>query len=204
MNSQEYADFREAMFGEPYMVWHDGAGFEEICAEWERDPVRVEAMLLQGLSEGDSLAADSIRELPLDAAATARFVSALADVPAGGSMAVSVGESLARLTGDEAHATMVAQVLTGAGFWSGKIDAARALSRFAATDEVIAALEHGMVDAEYLVRYHSANALLVHAGDPEQDLSQHQDDFGVIVADEPAGWQLLADRYGAAARARLT
>ena len=203
MGDRSWADFRLTTFGEPYMVWHDGADFGQLLVEWERDPDLVEAMLLDGLAQGDPLAAEAIRELPLDEAAAERLIDALRAAPWGAAMAVEVGQSLARLTGDEAHTEAVAAVLTSDEHWGDRLDAAMALARFTPTSSLISALERGLIDDEYLVRYHSANSLLAYGGVEQPDISTLDDDFAVVVSGEEAALLALRDRLGAAARARL-
>lgn len=191
------------MFGPPYDVWHDGADFATLAAECRRDPALVERMLLAGLGEGDALAAEAVRELPLDPAATRRFVAALRAAPSTPAMAVEVGRSLAALTGDEVDAAAVADVLTGDAHWGVRLDAARAIASFAPTEALIQALEHGLIDADYLVRYHSANSLLRFGGIEAPDIASMPSEFRTIVTGERVALAALRARFGAAARARL-
>ncbi len=105
-----------------------------------------------------------------------------------------------RLTGDESYASRIAKVLTDPVHWGDRIDAAMALKRFRPTEELISALEAGLRDPDNLVRHHSAESLLAYAKDPEPDISEHDEDFGVLVADDPKGWAALATKLGDAAR----
>lgn len=195
-----WARFREEMFGEPYMVWHDGADFTAISERWTTDPDLVERMILRGLEENDSVAADAIGHLELDDEAKARFAERLKAKAGSGTLAVRVAESLVALTGDQQYAEAAADVLTDVVHWGDKIDAAMALARFAPTERLIAALEAGLQDEDNLVRHHSAESLLRYAGDEHPDISGHDDDFAVLIADEPRGWSALAAKLGGAAR----
>jgi hypothetical protein len=53
----EWADHRLEVFGEPYLVWHDGADFDEIAGRYAADPALVLRMLRAGIREGDAVAA---------------------------------------------------------------------------------------------------------------------------------------------------
>ena len=60
-----------------------------------------------------------------------------------------------------------------------------------------------MLNDDYLVRYHSAEALLRFGGDPAPNLPAMKDAFGVVVDGEPAQLAVLRDQLGGAARAKL-
>jgi hypothetical protein len=51
-----WAAYRQEVFGEPYMVWHDGPDFTEIARRFRDDPAAVPAMLRIGISEKDDVA----------------------------------------------------------------------------------------------------------------------------------------------------
>jgi hypothetical protein len=55
-----WSDFRRQTFGDPYLVWHDGADFTVLRQRWDTDPQHVESMLRTGLTEADPLAAQAI------------------------------------------------------------------------------------------------------------------------------------------------
>ena len=200
MGDQTWADFRLNAFGEPYMVWHDGPDFEAIRDQWRTEPELVERMLLEGLATTDDLAAQAIGELhDLAGAAAPRFEAALRKQLPGsfGARRVRIAESLRAYTDSDEWDHHVADSLTEPNVWSERIDAAMALKRAKPTRELIAALEQGAQDEEYLVRYHSANSLLAFAGSDVQ--IEHRDDvFGHLIAeDQPDRWaqaaRMLAD-----------
>ncbi len=200
MTDQSWADFREETFGDAYMVWHDGPDFTELVERWETDPELVERMLLAGIADDDPLASQAIGELDLDEAGKQRFADALLKLAPWGTFEVRTAESLIRLTGDERFASRIAKVLTDPVHWGDRIDAAMSLKKYHPTEELIAALEAGLRDPDNLVRHHSAESLLAYAKDPEPDISQHDEDFGILVAEDPKGWAELATKLGEAAR----
>ena len=82
----------------------------------------------------------------------------------------------------------------GAFHWGDQIDAAMALRRVTPRPEVRENLLHGVVDPEYLVRYHSANTLRAWnglEGDVETDDAMWSD---LVKDDDPAAWKRVADR----------
>ena len=58
-----WSEARERMFGEPYMVWHDGPDFSGLREEWKRDPEALLELLFEGMAENDALASQSFAEL---------------------------------------------------------------------------------------------------------------------------------------------
>jgi hypothetical protein len=88
------------MFGDPFMVWHDGPDFTALLAAARSNARSVPRMLAAGISAGDPLPAEAVT----------------------------------------------------------------VLATFTPTPKLIRALKQGVCDDEYLVRYHSANALLRYAG----------------------------------------
>jgi hypothetical protein len=78
-----------------------------------------------------------------------------------------------------------------------------ALRHFAPTVELIAALMRGVMDDEYLVRYHSANSLLTYAGLPA-DVASDGETFARILDDStPEQRALAASGLAGSASARL-
>lgn len=162
-------DWRRHIFGDPYLVWHDGPDFQSLVAAHRDDREQVDRMLLAGVAERDSLAAESIGrlepEMPVPQALAALIA---ANVPASGEFALQRARTLLALTGNAAHRDTMLTILGGGDHWGVRINAAIAISRLAPTAEAIDALQHAAADEEYLVRYHSANALLRYAGDSSE------------------------------------
>lgn len=67
------------MFGDPYLVWHEGADVGALIAEHERRPERAERMLRAGVGDRDRVAVESLGALarlgraPSDAVALLRL-----------------------------------------------------------------------------------------------------------------------------------
>ncbi|MCP2243976.1 hypothetical protein [Lentzea aerocolonigenes] len=188
-----WGDFRGAVFGDPYLVWHEGADVGALIAEHEREPERAERMLRAGVGEHDHVAVESLGALarlgraPSDTAALLRSALPLA----GGVFRVRTAQVLCELTADDEYVAEVAAVLEGSGHWGERIDAAVALRLLPITPRSLAALHRGMLDEEYLVRYHSANGLLGLAGQGA-DISVDSR-FAQVTSKDPAAWRALAD-----------
>lgn len=189
---KDYAAWRETIFGEPYMVWHDGPGFDDLARSFAEDPDGVTAMLAAGIDDNDSLAAESMRELDVTDAQRARFVELLtAAVPrASGSLKVEIGASLAALTEEDGWADEVVAVLDDTGeHWGVRLDAARRLAAVSPTPALADALAQAMRDSDYLVRYHSAATLMKWAGRASSEPSDDDELFALICAEDgPDKW----------------
>lgn len=201
MSWRTWDEFRLEVFGEPYMVWHDGPDFAVLVERWQADPVEIERMLHQGLAEGDALAAQAIGDLPLPAEGSPALVALLEEAlpTAGGGSRVRIAEALHRMTGSEAWASEIVAVLGSGEHWGVRIDAAIALAAFAPTPALIEALAAAVRDPEYLVRFHSSDTLLRYAGRSEA-VSDDADLFGLITADAPKSWAEASGLLAAAAQ----
>ena len=73
----QYGQWRREIFGDPYVVWHEGPGFEALVEAARREPGVVERMLRAGLAEGDTVAAQSFGALAEAGLAPADAVSIL-------------------------------------------------------------------------------------------------------------------------------
>jgi HEAT repeat protein len=201
----DWAAYRESAFGEPYMVWHDGPSFDELRLRVREDPATAERVLLEGIAQQDPLAAESVAEARFDKTTVARFLPVLTDAlsTASGTFRVNLAQSLILLTGNETHTRAISEVLVNAAFWSDRIDAAIALGKCTPTIELIAVLMRGAQDPEYLVRYHSANALLRYAGE-SSDVSDDAETFELLRTEAaPDRWMLAASGLAGAASAAL-
>ncbi|MFD4669954.1 hypothetical protein ACFWNN_09475 [Lentzea sp. NPDC058450] len=191
--SDVWHEFRREVFGDPYLVWHEGADVDALIAEHARGPERAERMLRAGLGEHDHVAVESLGALarvgraPSDTTELLRSAMSSAD----GVFRVRLAQVLYELTGDTEHVSEVAAVLEGDGHWGERIDAAMALATLPVTPRSVAALHSGMLDQEYLVRYHCANGLLRLAG-KRTDIANHKD-FQRVSGEDPAQWRAVAD-----------
>jgi hypothetical protein len=161
-----WAEFSRETFGDPYLVWHDGADFRSLHSRWQDQPAVVGEMLRLGLSGADPVAAQAICYLAGHGADVSELGGRLREAlpQAQGTFRVRVAQALFVLTHDQDFAGPICQVLTGNDHWSEKIDAAIALNAFAPVIRVVQALAHGVQDEQYLVRRHSAQTLLTLAG----------------------------------------
>jgi HEAT repeat protein len=197
---RDWADVRQELFGEPYMVWHDGPDFTLLREAWQREPEQLLEQLFQGMSEGDALAAQSLSELdPAPTGDTAMRVAKTLEQhvdTAPPNARVQIGLTLYKLTGDPKWTKPIVEVLKGDVHWSSAIDAAIALRQVKPTTELTAALLRAVQKDDYLVRYHSATTLRQWAGltAPIED-----DDalFSKLVRDaDPAAWKEVAQALG--------
>jgi hypothetical protein len=158
------------VFGDPYLVWHEGPDFARLLDLGRSQPADVARMLAVGLDTTDPLAAQSIAALA-DADLTPSGAEALLRAALPGAtdeFLVRLAQALHVVTGDESWAGPVASVLASRAFWGVRINAAMALAGFAPTADLIQTLGTAVSEAEYLVRYHSANTLLRYAGRTRQ------------------------------------
>ncbi|MFJ8962401.1 hypothetical protein ACIRG5_23720 [Lentzea sp. NPDC102401] len=186
-------EFRREVFGDPYLVWHEGADVDALIAEHERGPERTERMVRAGVAVHDHVAVESLGALarlgraPSDAAALLRSVLPSAH----GVFRVRTAQVLCEVTGVDEYVSEVAAVLEGFGHWGDRIDAAMALPSLPITPRSVAAAHRGMLDEESLVRHHSANALLGLAG-KKADIA-NRSGFARITSEDPAKWRAAAD-----------
>jgi hypothetical protein len=153
----EWTDWRQDVFGDPYLVWHEGTDLEQLT---HRPLDEVTRMLQLGLRAGDHVAAQAYGHLsglgraPEDPETLLRSVVATAE----GAFLVAVAQALHVVTGDEEWAKPVVAVL-GSNEEHVSYKAAIALNDFESTPYVVEALRAAVRTGEYLTRYH-AEALL--------------------------------------------
>lgn len=204
MSWRTWDEFRLEAFGDPYLVWHDGADFSALVEHWRDDPAEIERILHLGIAEGDALAAQAIGELPLPAEGSASLAQLLEEAlpAAGGNSRVRIAEALHRMTGSESWSEQIVAVLASGEHWGVRLDAAIALAAFAPTPSLISALAAGVRDPEYLVRFHSSNTLLRYAGRPGA-VSDDPALFGLITAEAPGPWANASEQLTTAASGAL-
>jgi hypothetical protein len=170
----QWPQWREVTFGDPYLVWHEGADFTALISAARSDPETVAGMLRIGLHADDPLAAQSIGALAAAGLAPADAQQLLTDAALTSSphALVRVAQALHQLTGEPSWADPIATVLASTEHWGVRIDAAIALSEFAPTAHLIDVLATAVTDPEYLVRYHASNTLLRYAGN-SVDIGDH-------------------------------
>jgi hypothetical protein len=185
-----WAEFSRETFGDPYLVWHDGADFGSLLSRWQDQRVLVGEMLQLGLSEADPVAAEAIGALAGHGADVSELAARLREsLPlAQDTFGVRVAQALFVLTHDQDLARPICAVLTGDSHWGEKIDAAIALNAFAPVMNVVQALVQGVQDDEYLVRRHSAQTLLTLAG-RHTTIEKVPDLWAEIRDSDPRAWR---------------
>ena len=181
MDFGEWDAWRREVFGDPYLVWHEGPDFTTLLELARTDPETVANRVTEGLGEEDPVAAQSIEALSDAGLAFPSAADALrAALPtATETFLVRVAQALRAVTGDETTAQSIVSVMASDVHWGARLDAAIALADFAPTPELVAALGRAVTDDVYLVRYHAANTLLRYAGD-HKEISDHRDLFELI------------------------
>jgi hypothetical protein len=162
-----WATYRAEVFGDPYVVWHEGPEFGELISRARTDPEAVAAALRLGLAAGDPVAAAGYAALVRAGAAVPGAEGVLRGVlpTATGTFRVRLATSLLSITGDQAWAGEILPVLRDASAWGHRLDAAVALAGFAPTTDLADALAVAVAtDEAYLVRYHAADTLRTFAG----------------------------------------
>jgi hypothetical protein len=192
-----WAEARETMFGEPYMVWHDGPDFTGLRDEWRRDPEALLELLFEGMAEDDALASQSFAEL--EPAPTGEFairvIAKLTDhlATSGPSARVQIARTLYRLTGSPVAEAAIIQVLDSAVHWGNRIDAAIALRDFPPSEAGKACLLRNVQTEDYLVRYHSSTTLRRWAG-VTTAIEDDDELFTLLVKDDnPEAWAKVAE-----------
>ena len=158
----EWAGFSRETFGDPYLVWHDGADFGQLTGRWITESATVATALAMGVTAADPVAAQAIEFLThqgFDLTSTGAVLRTALDTSTG-TFRVRAAQALFALTGDQSLALPICDVLTGAPSQFDRLTAAIALNRFRPEPPVVQALTHGVRDSEYLVRRHSAQSLL--------------------------------------------
>jgi hypothetical protein len=167
-SKESYKDFRERVFGAEYIVWHDAPQLDALKNVNEQDRDHVVQMLTEGVVEHQDHVAiegwtvfDPAHGLPI----------VKSQIGKGGSPAFIAG--VAKFLKEfDLHETKedilkreseVANVVKNSkGF--GSLDALISASEFPTREVIEALLERVATADDYLIRYHSANALLKIAG----------------------------------------
>lgn len=198
-DAARWAAWKEATFGTPYMIWHDGLDVGAVTRQRGAAREEARAMLRLGLSLGDSHAAEALAALG-DASEAEAMRALLAT--AHGTERVRLALALHAVRPDPSLAGELVAVLQSPVHWGTRVDAAIGLRHFAgAADE--AALLAAVADPEYLVRYHACESLLARRGVRPGELMRHAEVFSRICGpDDRAPTDEDLARY-AEARARL-
>jgi hypothetical protein len=197
----DWSRWRQEIFGDPYLVWHDGPEFTAMLAAVRRDPAHVARMLRAGLAADDPLAAQGLRQLAEAGLAPADAVEVLrrAAAAASGVLLIRIAEALYVLTAAPSWADRIVEVLRGDESEFVRLDAAIALAGFPPAAGLVAALATAVNDEAYLVRYHAATTLIRYAGGTA-GFSDGPGLFAKITSEDPALWRAAADELAAHVR----
>jgi hypothetical protein len=197
----DWSRWRQEIFGDPYLVWHDGPDFSAMLAAARYDRVHVARMLRAGLAAEDALAAQGFAELadaglaPDDAADLLRRAAATA----GGELLIRLAEALYVLTADPSWANRIVEVLRDDDSELVRLGAAIALAGFPPAPALVAALAAAVHDDAYLVRYHAATTLVHYAGGTG-DFRDGPGLFAKITSEDPSQWRSAAAELAAHVR----
>lgn len=197
----DWSRWRQEIFGDPYLVWHDGPDFSAMLAAARSDRAQVARMLRAGLADDDPLAAQGFAALaeaglaPADAAGPLRTAAAAA----GGVLLIRIAEALYVLTADPSWAHRIVEVLRDDASEFVRLDAAIALAGFPPAPALVAALSAAVNDDAYLVRYHAATTLIGYAGGTA-GFADGPGLFAKITSEDPAQWRSAADELAAHVR----
>jgi hypothetical protein len=181
---ETYEDFRERVFGTPYMVWHDGAHTGALSNVPTDEREHVAKMLTKGVvEEFDHVAVDAwgdfdpeagvkILKPMLGESGNAQFRAALAKFLKKYDRSASKQDVIVR------NQELVDAVETAVGFAG--LDAVMAAGDFPTRKMINALLSHVEFSGDYLVRYHASNSLLKIAG-CKRSIDQRSRLFRLIV-----------------------
>lgn len=177
--NENWEEFKERIFGTPYMIWHDGVGdySRELARE---DPDHVRKMLQEGLSNDDYVAVEALKQVNLpefipDLLLRLPNVKGKFQIE----LATMLQEKLA--PSDDRFAKVVIHELLYPS-WLMRIDAAILLRKFPASFVTGALLERVTHDSDYLVRYHSAESYLKVLGIKPASIFEHEEIFPLIIS----------------------
>jgi hypothetical protein len=161
VDSDVWTAWRNDVFGDPYLVWHDGPDFVRLLKLARSAPADVARMLPLGIAEADPVAASSfgvLAEKGMAPEGAAELLRAAAPT-ATGEFLIRLAQAMVALTGDQSWVERIASVLASDEFWGVRIDAAMALAYFPPTPKLIEVLTEAARDPNYLVSHHSTNTL---------------------------------------------
>lgn len=168
--------WRTEVFGDGYMVWHEGADTEASTARWRQDPEGTTTALVLGLGQDDHVAAQAVEAFARSGGGPGQEVTAAVVAAAAPERPATVRVAAAMaafvVTGDPAFVAVIVDVLLHRGVRdrhgfeaSPRATAARLLTGVPLTAAVADALADAVAhDPDYLVRYHAAQSLLTFAG----------------------------------------
>lgn len=176
--NQNWYSFKERIYGNDYMIWHDGVGDEGRRLAQE-DPELVRCMILAGLRKEDYVAVEALRQV---------------DIP---NLLPSLREQLQKVHGkfkielatflqekdpeatDDRYAKIVIHELYYPTYVM-RMDSAILLRHFPAQYVNDTLLDRVANDPDYYVRYHSADSYLKVNGIKPDEIFAHETIFPLI------------------------
>ncbi len=174
---ETFRTFKERVFGNEYMIWHDGLDVSAVTRLVGEARAEALAMLRLGVSIGDAHAAQALAAMG-DDSARAAILAELESADEGSRVRLALAAH--QLAKDPALAAELVRVLTGRGGWSVRIDAAIGLRHFDGADDETALLDSVAKDPDYLVRYHASESLLARWRVSPLDITAHPEVFARI------------------------
>lgn len=115
----DWQAFSVDVFGDSYLVWHDGPDFVQLEQRWHADPDLVRVMLFAGIAGSDPTAASAIEFLARQGEDIPGAIDylRLALASSAGTFSVRVAEALFALTRDQDLAQPIRAVLVQGQFW---------------------------------------------------------------------------------------
>lgn len=191
-----WREWKEATFGTEYMIWHDGLPVEAVTGLQGEAREQALEMLRQGVSEGDSHAAEALAAMG-DTATIGEMRKQLKT--AGPADLVRLALAIHAVEPDPDLAEELLVVLFRSGAWAFRMEAAIGLRHFSGPRVTEALLTSVARDPDYLVRYHAANSFLGIHGLQPATISDHATIFPLICGpEEGAPAPEDHERYGRA------
>ncbi len=178
--NESWQVFKERIYGNDYMIWHDGVGDESQRLAKE-DPAHVKAMLLEGLAEKDYVAVEALKQAELP-----ELLNDLRKLVFNESgkfqieLATYLQEKDSEAT-DDRYAKLVIHELLHPTYIM-RMDSAILLRHFPPQYVNETLLDRVANDPDYYVRYHSADSYLKVNGIVPSDISAHKEIFPLIIS----------------------
>lgn len=178
--NENWREFKERIFGNDYMIWHDGVGDESRRLALE-DPVHVKQMILDGLKEEDYVAVEALKQLDLpemlpDLRKQVQTTRGKYQIE----LATFLQEKDPEAT-DDRYAKIVIHELLYPTWWM-RMDSAILLRYFPAELVKETLLDRVAKDPDYYVRYHSAESYLRVMKIKPDEIFAYEDIFPLITS----------------------
>ncbi|MFX1450956.1 MAG: HEAT repeat domain-containing protein [Promethearchaeota archaeon] len=161
-----------------YEQWHDGVNYDVVLYLEGEEREEAEDILIESVKKGDMWPTKGLAALK-----SKKALSVLKEKikKSWGSERIRIAEAIETIEGSGQYIPVIIdELLRGPSPYT-RLEAAMVLRKFP-TPDVINALFEGIMDPDYLVRYHSSDSLLdIHGFEPE--VSNFPDIFKLICSD---------------------